>query len=78
MKPLKQRKNPVIAFILGFFLQGIGVGLYLESWIDFFACVGAGMFLFVVLLPTVVARHFATCCRVVLRDLWRLARSFVQ
>lgn len=54
MKRLKQKKNPVIAFILGFLLQGIGVGLYLESWKDFFVCVGIFVLFFGILLPTVV------------------------
>jgi hypothetical protein len=54
MKPLKQRKNPFIAFILGFLLQGIGVGLYLESWKDFFVCVGIFVLFFGILLPTVI------------------------
>ncbi len=58
MRPLKQKKSPVIAFILGFLLQGIGVGLYLESWKDFFACVGIFVLFFGILLPTVVGEAF--------------------
>jgi hypothetical protein len=54
MEPLKQRKSPVIAFILGFLLQGIGVGLYLESWKDFFVCVGIFVLFFGILLPTII------------------------
>ena len=54
MKRLKQKKSPVIAFILGFLLQGIGVGLYLESWKDFFVCVGIFVLFFGILLPTVI------------------------
>jgi hypothetical protein len=57
MKPLKQKKNPVIAFILGILLQGIGVGLYLESWKDFFVCVGIFVLFFGILLPTVVGEE---------------------
>ena len=57
MKPLKQRKNPVIAFILGFLLQGIGVGLYLESWKDFFVCIGIFVLFFGILLPTVIGEE---------------------
>jgi hypothetical protein len=57
MKPLKQRKNPVIAFILGFLLQGVGVGLYLESWKDFFVCVGVFVLFFGLLLPTVIGEE---------------------
>jgi mannose/fructose/N-acetylgalactosamine-specific phosphotransferase system component IIC len=34
MKPLKSRKNPVIAGILAFMFGAIGVGLYLRSWRD--------------------------------------------
>jgi hypothetical protein len=58
MEPLKQRKNPVIAFILGFLLGGIGVGLYLESWVDFFVCVGIFVLFFAILLPTVIGEAF--------------------
>ena len=58
LEPLQQRKNPVIAFVLGFLLQGIGVGLYLESWKDFFVCVGIFVLFFGILLPTVIGEAF--------------------
>ncbi|MDB4947683.1 MAG: hypothetical protein JWM27_332 [Gemmatimonadetes bacterium] len=58
LEPLKGRKNPVIAFVLGFLLQGIGVGLYLESWKDFFMCVGIFVLFFGILLPTVIGEAF--------------------
>lgn len=54
LEPLRQRKNPMVAFILGVLLQGVGVGLYLGSWKDFFICVGIFVLFFGVLLPTVV------------------------
>ena len=57
MKPLRQQKNPVIAFILGLLLQGVGVGLYLESWRDFFVCVGIFVLFFGILLPTVIGEE---------------------
>jgi hypothetical protein len=34
MKPLKSRKNPVIAAVLAVILGGIGLGIYLRSWRD--------------------------------------------
>ena len=36
MKPLKQKKNPTLAATLGLFTGGIGLGIYLGSWVDFF------------------------------------------
>ena len=35
MEPLKSKKNPVVAATLGFFTCGIGLGIYLGSWLDF-------------------------------------------
>jgi hypothetical protein len=32
---LKSKKDPVIAAVAGFALGGIGLGLYLQSWLDF-------------------------------------------
>jgi hypothetical protein len=58
LKPLKEKKNPLIAFILGFLLQGIGVGLYLGSVKDFFICVGIFVLFFGILLPTVIGEAF--------------------
>jgi hypothetical protein len=58
MRPLKQRKSPVLAFVLGFCLGGIGLGLYFQSWKDFFVCVGIFLGFFVILLPTVAGEAF--------------------
>jgi hypothetical protein len=33
--PLKKRKNPGIAFVVGFFFGPVGLGIYFESWPDF-------------------------------------------
>lgn len=38
MPPLPAPKNPVLAGLAGLFLGAVGVGLYLESWTDFFVC----------------------------------------
>jgi len=35
LKPLKKKRDPAVAAACGFFLGGIGLGLYLESWLDF-------------------------------------------
>ncbi len=35
LEPLKTKKDPVVAAIAGFVLGGIGLGLYLRSWVDF-------------------------------------------
>jgi len=54
MRPLAKRKSPAVAFVAGLLFQGLGVGLYLGSWKDFFVCVGVFTLFFGVLLPTVV------------------------
>ena len=36
MEPLKKKKDPTIAAICGGALGGVGLGIYLESWLDFF------------------------------------------
>jgi hypothetical protein len=36
MKPLKQKKNPAVAATLGLFTGGVGLGIYLGTWFDFF------------------------------------------
>lgn len=36
MEPLKKKKNPTLAAVCGFALGGVGLGIYLESWLDFF------------------------------------------
>jgi hypothetical protein len=40
MSPLKQRKSPMAAFLLGFFFGALGVAIYFKSWKDFFVCIG--------------------------------------
>jgi hypothetical protein len=32
---IREKKNPIIAGILGFLFGGIGLGLYFQSWKDF-------------------------------------------
>ena len=58
MEPLAHRKSPAAAFVAGLLFQGIGVGLYLESWLDFFVCVGVFALIFGILLPTLVGEAF--------------------
>jgi hypothetical protein len=38
--PPKRGKNPVVAFVMGAAFGPLGVGLYLESWFDFFVSLG--------------------------------------
>lgn len=35
LEPLKTKKDPFVAAIAGFALGGVGLGLYLKSWTDF-------------------------------------------
>jgi TM2 domain-containing membrane protein YozV len=39
LKPVK-KKNPLVAALVGFFFGPFGIGIYLESWRDFFICLG--------------------------------------
>ena len=49
LPPLGQRRNPTIASVVGFALGGIGLAIYLRSFIDFIVPVllGAAMLYFV-------------------------------
>lgn len=40
LPPLPEPKNPVVAFILGFFFGALGVAIYFKSPRDFFVCCG--------------------------------------
>ncbi len=46
MPRLPNKKNPVVAGVVGLFFGALGIGLYFQSWKDFFVC----MFLFIGLL----------------------------
>lgn len=35
LKPFSEEKDPMIAAVCGFFVGGIGLGLYFKSWADF-------------------------------------------
>ena len=34
LPPLRERKRPWLAFVLGFLLGGIALGIYFRSWVD--------------------------------------------
>ncbi|MBX3001208.1 MAG: hypothetical protein KF893_21975 [Caldilineaceae bacterium] len=36
LEPLKEKKNPLVAFMMGFAFGPFGTGIYLASWADFF------------------------------------------
>jgi len=50
--PLSKKKNPLIAFCLGFCFGAFGIGLYLWSWKDFGICIALGVMLTLALYPT--------------------------
>lgn len=35
LPPIREKKNPLVAGVLGFLFGGIGLGLYFGSWKDF-------------------------------------------
>ncbi len=36
LPPLRSKKSPVVAFLLGFCCGGFGLGIYFQSMLDFF------------------------------------------
>lgn len=44
---LPEKKNPIIAAILGICFGAIGIGLYFQSWKDFWVCIGLLIFLLI-------------------------------
>lgn len=50
LSPLKNKKNPVIAAVLGVLFGAIGIGIYFRSWKDFFICMGLFIGL-IILIP---------------------------
>jgi hypothetical protein len=53
LEPLNSEKSVVAAFLAGFFFSFFGVGLYLNSWKDFFISLELFLGIFLVFLPTV-------------------------
>jgi hypothetical protein len=50
LPPLRTRKNPLVAVLLGFLAGGLGLGIYFRSWLDF-ALVFTPGFLLVLQFP---------------------------
>ena len=45
LDPLPEKKNPLLAAVLGFLFGPIGVGIYFRSWMDGLVCMGVFLFL---------------------------------
>ncbi len=62
LPPIREKKNPLIAGILGFLFGGVGLGLYFQSWKDFFypILVMIGLSIIIPGLGTIVAIIFTT------------------
>jgi len=69
LPPLVEKKNPLIAGILGFCFGGIGLGLYFQSWKDFFYPVIA----FVLL--SIVIPGLGTILAVIFTGIWGVVRA---
>ena len=48
LEPLRDRKNPGVAAVVGFLFGGIGLGIYLRNFIDFIIPIVLSVLLFVV------------------------------
>jgi hypothetical protein len=73
LPPLKARKNPFLAFALGFAFGPIGVACYLKSLTDFFVCV-AMLAVFSTLLVFGPGELMGWCCSGVY-GAWRVHTS---
>jgi hypothetical protein len=62
LPPIRDKKNPLIAGLLGFLLGGLGLGLYFRSWADFIVpiLVFMGLSIMIPGLGSVAAILFAT------------------
>jgi len=58
LPPIKEKKNPVLAGILGFLFGGIGLGIYFQSFKDFLYPVLVFLMLSVLLAPLLVVGPF--------------------
>ena len=59
MKPLKDKKNPFTAALLGFLFGPVGIGIYLESWRDFLTCLGVLILLMLTIALTPIGWLFS-------------------
>jgi hypothetical protein len=69
LPPLKKKKNPVVAALAGFFLGGIGLGLYLQSWKD---CVYP---ILIFILLSLVFPGIGTLAALALTSVWGFVRA---
>jgi hypothetical protein len=52
LEPLPTKKDPVVAAIAAFALGGVGLGMYLRSWVDFFVPFLMLLLIGVIAIPT--------------------------
>lgn len=72
LPPIREKKNPVVAGVLGFLFGGIGLGLYFQSWKDFVYPVIVFFMLSVLLSPLIVVGPFLG---LVFASLWGVVRA---
>jgi predicted lipid-binding transport protein (Tim44 family) len=60
--PPLRKKNPFIAGMLGFFLGGLGIGLYFQSWKDGLYLIIIFFMLSVLFAPLLVVGPFLALC----------------
>ncbi|MGA3237423.1 MAG: hypothetical protein ABSG03_14060 [Bryobacteraceae bacterium] len=69
LPPLRKKKNPLIAALAGFFLGGVGLGLYLQSWKD---CVYP---ILVFILLSIIFPGVGTIAALFFAAIWGFARA---
>jgi hypothetical protein len=70
LPPIREKKNPFLAGVIGFFFGGIGLGIYFKTWQDFVFPI-----LVFVLLSTVIP-VLGTIAAFFFGAIWGLVRAF--
>ncbi len=58
LPPIHEKKNPIVAGLLGFFFGGIGLGIYFQTWKDFLYPVAVFVMASILLAPLIVVGPF--------------------
>ena len=69
LPPLRVKKNPIVAAIVGFCFGGLGLGLYLQSWKD-------GVYpILVLILLSLVFPGIGTVTALIMTSVWGFVRA---
>lgn len=74
MPPLKRRKNPSLAAIIGLLFGGIGLGIYFASLVDFIIPIA----ITVILVITVQTNGVGAIVGAIIAGVWGLVRAIAS